>query len=200
MRLKVCFYFSCLILFLGSCNKTAPTKKTCPDFPLATANVLQSDERALFDLVLNTYYTGISWRMAQLAGKEITLDLASGIIRESGANVATEIIENYVLNNHIPTQLPDEFRFPLITYAEMDCIYSIDPELAFWDNFHTKYPNYDGFISFTRPGLNINRTKAVLIYGVGFGTLNEGAEYIVNFEKINGVWTILQRFDSPMIN
>ena len=192
MKTNSIIYFFCLILLLGSCTRSNPKIKTCPDFPLLAADVLHPDDRAIFNLILNSTSIDPKKRLKQQAGKEVVAESTYSLVSDFNLTADSVEIEDYVRRNQQAIQLPNEFSLPLLPQKEIDCFQNHPKNNSFWENFEAKYPDSNGYVFFNLPGYNADHSQAIMEYSTYYGTVGAHG-WLLILEKVNGVWTILER-------
>lgn len=80
-----------------------------------------------------------------------------------------------------------------ITSEEIQVYFNPKREGDGWAKFYKKYPTAQGILTLSKAGVNKAGTQAVLYYGNQSHWL-AGSGYLSFFEKVNGVWTIVDSY------
>lgn len=186
----------CSILVLASCNLFHPE----PDY-----SITDEDEYELYNLLINRYdiitdtcffhvYLDIERRGGVLHPDSPVVEIFPNFYRTHfhyfGSPADSEIAINFI-NNNDTTHYLDESRLdtPAVGFyhADFDAYWDRDSLPRGYAAYYEDFPRSRGIVSFSRPGFNADKTKAIMYYSHSYGMLGATGALGI-FEKIEGKW------------
>ena len=112
-------------------------------------------------------------------------------LKKSTPALMAETVDDLIAKNkehHTFTRRFDIKRpYVLVKQKELDSIFDTDG--GRWEAFRQKFPEARGFSTFSRVGLNADKTQALVYQAHSCGDLCGGGSYLL-LVKVNGIWAI----------
>ena len=196
MKKLVLLYLSYGILLFSCENKHQDT--FCNNIPLETPTLNQGLDYTIINSIVNSYYskascividqeTDSTWNLAVEDIKEI--------LAENNISYDLQVLSDYSNKNETCYYLSNTyFNAPikLISHSEINCYASFKENG--WNRYYQNYPDSFGFITFSRPGVNINEDMAIIEYYC-YMSSQSAISYLVILEKINENWVVTNRIE-----
>ena len=182
--------FFAVIVFFSSCNLFNPE----PDY-----SITDNDEYDLYNMMIENYAKDLDFFHVQLdinksraiLHPDSTYNFPCGTPLHYFGNPCDSLMAIDYLSRNDTTHYLDETRLdsPAVGMLRDEChAYFLRESLPRgYEAYYQDYPNSSGIITFSRPGFNPEKTRAVMGYGHSYGMLG-GMGGMAIFEKIDGKW------------
>jgi hypothetical protein len=180
-------------LLLFNCNKkTAET--LCEGFPLESPTLTNEPDYTIFNLIFSEYYPEYKYvnliqRTDSIGSSNI--DYIKWTLADQNIEYDSLMLTDYLEKNNSSYYLSGSLMInpvQLISPLELNCLFNYQD--YFWEKYYQKYPESNGYFSFSRPGFNPEGNEAIIEYGWYAGNLAaEG--YLVILEKTGSSWKIV---------
>lgn len=178
--------------------------KAEPEFKLAAADNLDSEEYQIYSLILNENFKGSN----DLIVKQSTSGSHSisfgntyyEALKSENQNLDTTIFIDFDAKNKATYNLDNKFEgstkpVKLISDEELKYIFDSQDLNKDWNEFYKRYSKSNSMIQFTRVGFNLDKSQAVVEVGNYYASL--GADgFIVYLVKENNVWKIVKTINT----
>jgi len=184
-----------LIMILASCGTLSPEDYIITD----------NDEYELYNLMIRQYS-----EIHDLDFFHIYLDInkRGGILHPDSQEVTVRPYQKYhfyyfgspcdseiaisFIKNNDTTHYLDESRLDTpavgMLHDDFNAYWHRDSLPRGYGAYYQDYPESRGIVGFSRPGFNVDKTKAIMYYGRYYGMLGAMGGLAI-FEKIDGKWT-----------
>jgi len=181
------------LVFISCDKKTAET--TCDDFPLETPTLTKESDYQIINLILENYYSDYQFiNIVQKTDDASSSEVDYIKVALIGQNIEYDSLSllDYSEKNTFAYYLSYGLMIgsvQLINPMELDCIFS-NQDYG-WEKYYQKYPESNGYFSFSRPGFNQEGNEAIIEYG-WFGGPLAAEGHLIILEKTDGSWKIVQ--------
>jgi hypothetical protein len=191
--MKRAFFLPLLLaLFISGCNKKN-AETICDDFLLETPTLTNESDYQIINLILENYYS--DYQLINIVQKtdgtsSLEIDYIKTAFERNDIEYDSLSLIDYSEKNICYYYLSDNFPLEavqLINPQELNCIFSNQDNG--WEKYYQKYPESNGYLSFSRPGFNPEGNQAIIEYA-WYGGYLAAEGYLVHLEKTGGSWKI----------
>lgn len=166
------------------------------DFPeIAAANeeyqIINAVLRSRFRGADYLHLTGCTFAYTDFFSYQYRLD-EGGIVYDS------LMLDDFILNNETPLCMCDSFLIDIavtVDRSELDSIWMNYQYPYDWQEYYSRYPESNGIIEVSRPGLSPDGQMAVMKLGYQYSG-DGGNGYLAILIKVNGQWIVRWWFDT----